>query len=260
MRVALDPGRRETRVANWPGEGGRSASCGCCPRLPVPGIDETESFVKILIADDHELFRAGIQRILRDVLGEVAIVEAGDLDSARKVVAEHDDLDLVLLDLNMPGMEGFRSVRRLSDEASSALLVVVSASESQEDIRSAIRCGAAGFIPKASSAAVLIAALRLILAGGVYVPPILIDDGIVAGEHGAAAPVTPREYDVLKFLVRGKSNKEIARELAVSMSAVKLHVSAVLRKLDVNNRTEAAVVAERLGIVHPSKRETPFST
>ena len=208
--------------------------------------------MKILIADDHELFRTGVGRILTDLVDDVVVVEAGDLEEARKAAAENPDLEVILLDLKMPGVEGLSGVRLLSEEAPDALLVVVSASESQDDVREAIRCGAAGFIPKTSSAPVMISALRLILAGGVYLPPSLLAEDPSPNAGEAATPaLSARQQEVLLLLAQGRSNKEIARELTMSISAVKLHVSAVLKKLAVNNRTEAATAAGRLGLLPP---------
>ncbi|HKW37635.1 MAG TPA: response regulator transcription factor [Burkholderiales bacterium] len=200
--------------------------------------------MKILIADDHTLFREGMRHVLVRLADEVQIVEAGDCAQALKAVEDHADIALVLLDLHMPGRDGFAALDTLSRRHPALPIVVLSGSESQAEMRRALDNGAMGFIPKSATAQVMLSALRLVLSGGVYVPPAL-----VRSDAGARAPaLTPRQIDVLSRVIEGKPNKIIAGELALTEATVKAHISAVFKALDVTNRTQAARAAERMGL------------
>jgi DNA-binding NarL/FixJ family response regulator len=207
--------------------------------------------VKILIADDHALFRDGLRYMLAGLADEVTILEAKDSTEALATVGATPDLDLVLLDLAMPGMDGLAGLRALRGRRPALPVVILSASEEPVDVRRAIESGAMGFIPKASSSAVMLGALRLVLSGGVYVPPAYLERSR-AGTTPITAPsadtlgLTPRQHDVLRLLGQGQSNKEIARVLGLAEGTVKLHISAILRALGVSNRTRAVVAAARL--------------
>jgi len=223
--------------------------------------------VKILIADDHELFRDGLRLVLDDLDPDLEIVEASTFDEALGRAAETPPPDLVLMDLVMPGMAWNEGLSALKQAVGAAPLVVLTAAEDRRLVLDAVRLGAAGFIPKTSSGKVMIGALRLVLSGGVYLPPALLEDREVAAlqqalplqamaevpGHGmsraaADVPLTPRQREVLALLGQGQSNKEIARALGLSEGTVKLHVTAILKALKVNNRTGAVVAAARLGL------------
>ena len=209
--------------------------------------------MKILIADDHALFREGLRYVLAGVGDDVEILEAKDGAGALVLVAARPDLDLVLLDLAMPGMDGLAGLRALRARTPSVPVVILSASEETIDIRLALDGGAMGFIPKSSTSEVMLSALRLVLSGGVYLPPAILQRSRTGKGPVASAELTleslgltPRQHDVLRLLGQGKSNKEIARALVLAEGTVKLHVSAILKALDVGNRTQAVVAAARL--------------
>jgi DNA-binding NarL/FixJ family response regulator len=208
--------------------------------------------MKILIADDHALFRNGLRYMLAGLADEVAILEAKDSAEALATVGATPDLDLVLLDLAMPGMDGLAGLRMLRGKRPALPVVILSASEEAADVRRAIESGAMGFIPKASSSAVMLGALRLVLSGGVYVPPAYLERSragttpITAPPSGDTLGLTARQHDVLRLLGQGQSNKEIARVLGLAEGTVKLHISAILRVLGVSNRTRAVVAAAKL--------------
>ena len=209
--------------------------------------------MKILVADDHALFRDGLRYVLARLADSVEILEAKDGGEALALAAAQPDLDLVLLDLAMPGMDGFAGLRALRARIPSVPVVIVAASEESSDIRVALDGGAMGFIPKSSTSDVMLSALRLVLSGGVYLPPALLNRlSTGKGLARKAAPtldalgLTPRQHDVLRLLGQGKSNKEIAQTLALTEGTVKLHVSAILKTLDVDNRTQAVIAAARL--------------
>lgn len=220
--------------------------------------------MKILIADDHELFRDGLRLVLSELGPDLQVIEASSYDQTLEIANREDGLDLVLLDLVMPGMpwnEGLGAVKRRLPKVP---VVILSASEERRLVLEAVRLGAAGFIPKTTSSKVMLSALRLVMSGGVYLPPALIDESSVVGGRGDAphsdlslesTPLTPRQREVLALLGQGKSNKEIARILNLSEGTVKLHVTAILKALNVSNRTGAVVAASRLGLTSLNRDE-----
>jgi DNA-binding NarL/FixJ family response regulator len=205
--------------------------------------------MKILLADDHALFRAGLAHVLARLDEEVSVIEAGTFAQAREAAASRTDLDLALVDLYMPDSRGMADVAALIHSSPTLPVVVLSASERREDMQRALDAGALGFIPKAATPAVMLGALRLVLAGGVYVPPEMLRTA--AGDAEKAHGLTPRQLEILARVIQGMPNKAIARECAVSEATVKAHVRAVFRALGVANRTQAAVAAEALKLKLP---------
>lgn len=217
--------------------------------------------MKILIADDHDLFREGLNLVLQQLEDGLEVIEAGDFSQAVELAKTTPDISLVLMDLAMPGMRWNDGLDTLSKVLPGTPIVVLSASEDQLLVKEAVNRGAAGYIPKTSSSRVMISALKLVLSGGVYLPPALINHD-KNGNHGgdvmhptatvttnaANNLLTPRQREVLTLLGEGKSNKEIARILDLSEGTVKLHVTAILRALKVNNRTRAVVAASQMGL------------
>ena len=226
---------------------------------------EHSTRIKILLADDHALYREGISHILDALEADVTIIEACDYAEAFQVARQHDDFDLALVDLVMPGMnpgeDRFEGLRTLRAELADVPIVVISASDDREHVLKAVNCGAVGYIPKTLDSKVVLGAIRLVFAGGMYLPPTVLDEHheetirvlkVADGRPDSDLPrlrLTPRQMDVLFSLVKGKSNKEIARELSLAEPTIKLHVTALLKGLQVNNRTQAAVKAAQLGIV-----------
>jgi len=209
----------------------------------------------VLIADDHPLFREAI----RDVVGrlfaakgwEFACLEATSFDEALGMAEDAADLDLILLDLYMPGTRDLSGLVALRAKMPATPIVVVSSLSDSDTVRRAMICGAAGFIPKSSPKELMIDALQLVLAGGIYLPQTIAGEirsqrsgGIPAG-GAQGGPLTPRQAAVLAQLAEGKSNKEIARDLAISDMTVKVHVTAILRSLGVSTRAQAIVAYRR---------------
>jgi DNA-binding NarL/FixJ family response regulator len=215
--------------------------------------------VNFLIVDDHALFRHGLSLTLSELFDQPLITEAGSADEAIELISGEKHFDLVLVDLVMPGMNGFEGIRLLREHLGSVPLVVVSSSEDVADMKNAFGSGARGYIPKSSAAELLKHALPLILAGEVYVPAMaLASDDILdtpsVGDREPELPVnqtvkamTPRQVEVLKLLAEGQANKEIARNLGMLDSTVKVHVKAILQKLRVKNRTQAAIAGIQQG-------------
>lgn len=210
--------------------------------------------LNILLVEDHELFREGLKLLLADLGEALRFSEAANCAQALALV-EKNEFDVVLLDFHLPGLHGFDALRLLRAKAESATIIVLSAEEDAELIRQIIDAGAAGFIPKASSHAVMMAALRLILAGGTYLPPHALNSTpleapaeIVVPSDSILSMLTERQMTTLRLAMQGKVNKVIAREMDVSEATVKAHLSAAFRVLGVRNRTEAVFVAARSGL------------
>lgn len=204
--------------------------------------------MRVLIADDHPMVRDALARTVQQLGAEVQVQQAADFDGLMQLLVD-DAADLALVDLQMPGMDGLAGVARLRTAAPMLPLVVASGQDDPATIRAVLACGAAGFVPKTSSAEVLLQALRIVLAGGVFVPQQALAD-LRGSEVPApsAAGLTPRQSDVLRRLMRGWPNKLIARELGLTEGTVKIHIAAILRVLQVHNRTEAVVRARALGL------------
>ena len=216
--------------------------------------------MKILTVDDHELFRTGLREVLRGLKPRPALVEAGTAEEALAAAAAHDDLDLVLLDLGLPDVDGFTLLKKLRARHPLVSVVVVSGQESPRQIKAALDGGAAGFVPKSSRKDVILGALELVRAGGTYVPPGVLDLAAIEAEERTAqakaearrartAGLTPRQREVLELMAKGLTNKEIAGVLGIAPLTVKVHVAAVLQALDVSNRTEAVMAMVELGLV-----------
>lgn len=210
--------------------------------------DEAETG-HVLIADDHPLFRDALRQVVMATLPQHAVSEASTFEGAMAAAAG-DQLDLILLDIGMPGMNGFAGLISLRNNVPATPVVVVSADESRETVSQAMTLGASGFIPKSLEREHMIAAVRMVLNGEVYVPAQGDAPSVLGGEEcrfreGYAA-LTQQQRKVLEMLVAGKSNKVIAYELDVTESTVKAHVSAILRKLRVHSRTQAVLNASRL--------------
>jgi len=205
--------------------------------------------LRILVIDDHALFRQGLKHLLRDLDERVEVLEAAGCNEAE--ARRGTPFDLILLDLHMPGIAGLDALAAMREAFEVARIVVLSGEEDPRQIRRAIDAGAAGFIPKASTPEVLLGALRLILADGVYLPPVALrgvgepEVAAQATEDRIAQLLSDRQIEVLRKAVEGKANKVIARELGISDSTVKTHLSAAFRALGVHNRTEAVYAAAR---------------
>lgn len=202
----------------------------------------------ILIADDHPLFREAICNVIRSGFPGCSIIETADLESTVQTATEHDNLDLILLDLNMPGMSGLNGLMSLRNEAPTIPVVIVSAEQDKHIVLQAITYGAVGFITKSTPREQMTAAIEQVLNGHVYLPADIIRstqtntrrtprEATISPELLQA--LTRKQLQVLERMAKGESNKQIAYNLNIAETTVKAHVSAILRKLNVHNRVQA---------------------
>ncbi len=208
--------------------------------------------MNILLIDDHVMFRQGMKLLLSDLDESLQFTEAGTFAEGMASLNENG-ADLILLDLNMPDGDGLIALRRIRAEFSAIPLAVVSGDDDPVRIREMVEEGAAGYIPKSSSSEVLVAALKLIIAGGVYLPPAALN--FISGSRYSDADaqsrvglLTSRQVEVLLKAIQGIPNKAIATELHIAEGTVKAHLSVAFRILGVHNRTEAVFAAARLGL------------
>lgn len=208
--------------------------------------------MRILLVDDHALVREGMKFLLRDVDENIELDEVGTCEEALAHAAERA-YDLVLLDLKLPGIQGMDALTLFRERHPDQPIVILSGEGTPDLVRETIEAGCMGFIPKTSTHRVFAQALKLILAGGVYLPPEVLETGrIDIGIEAHAGPeaiagLSSRQLQVLRCVIAGKPNKVIARELDISEHTVKAHLSTVYRVLDVHNRTEAVYAAAKLG-------------
>lgn len=212
---------------------------------------------KIIIADDHPLFRAALKQAVMQAVPGVTILEADTLAAVQETAEAHGDADLVLLDIHMPGAQGFSGLVFMRGQHPGIPVVVVSGSEEPNVMKRAIDYGASGFIPKSAPLDVISEAITAVLQGEEWLPQEISEtlDDLVTEEDQkfaeALASLTPQQFRVLTMLTEGLLNKQIAYELSVSEATIKAHVTAILRKLGVHSRTQAVIAAQRLGVEPP---------
>lgn len=223
---------------------------------------------KFLIADDHPLFREAIGSVIQSTFEGSEIIECESLDEAAEQAAAVDDLDLILLDLNMPGMDGLNGLMRMRNESPLVPAVIVSAEEEKSVVLQAITYGAIGFITKSSPRTQMAQALQQILGGNVYLPTDVIHGTASSAKATTSWPatrdesispemlesLTRRQLKVLERMAMGESNKQIAYNLSIAETTVKAHVSAILRKLNVHNRIQAVLNAGNIDFSEYLKR------
>jgi DNA-binding NarL/FixJ family response regulator len=212
--------------------------------------------MRYLVVDDHTLIREAMHSVLLTVDAEATVLLAGSGAQAKACLASEPAIDLVLLDLRLPDADGLALLAEFRETWPAMAVVMLSGERDAATVRRALDAGAAGFIPKTESREVLVSALSLVLAGGVYVPREALGATPTAptsGPTGEALPspeslgVTGRQLDVLALLMKGRSNKQICRELNLAEPTVKNHVTAILRALKVSSRTEAVLAVTKLG-------------
>ena len=213
----------------------------------------------VLIADDHPLFRDALKLAVAQAVPGAQIVEADSVHTLFAALDAHPDPELLLLDLNMPGAQGFNALVQARANFPTVPIVVISAREDRRIMQRAIGHGAAAFVPKSASIDLIVAALRAVLGGDTWLPASATNssgdttplDQLEVDATARLATLTPQQFRVLSMLSAGLLNKQIAAELDVSEATVKAHVSAVMQKLGVSNRTQAVLLAQRLALDQP---------
>ncbi len=212
---------------------------------------QDQTTTRIVIADDHPLFRGALRQAVRSLLPGAEVAEAGGLDELTATLGKDQRVDLILLDLTMPGVQGFSGLVFLRAQHPDIPVVIVSANEDPVVIRRALEFGASGFIPKSAEGEQIRVAIQAVLAGDSWTPPDVdlgaSEDGEIADLMRRLATLTPQQVRVLMMLSEGLLNKQIAYELGVSEATVKAHVSAILQKLGVDSRTQAVIASSRIG-------------
>jgi DNA-binding NarL/FixJ family response regulator len=217
--------------------------------------------MKFLLVDDHALIREALRGVLRELDDGATILEASRWGEAARLLAEHPDLALVLLDLGLPDRDGFAALKETRAQHPKIPIVILSATHDRPHVEKALALGAVGFIPKSGEREVMLGALRLVFSGGVYIPPEILARPETPPGLGSSgrrpegpAPLVPadlgltaRQVDVLALMMHGKSNKAICRILNLAEPTVKNHVTAILKALKATNRTEAVIMVGALG-------------
>jgi two-component system nitrate/nitrite response regulator NarL len=212
--------------------------------------------MKLLIVDDHPFLRDGLAALLMQIGPDTTVLQARDANEGIALVDHHLDLDVVILDLAMPGMEGLQALSEFGRKRPDLPVIVLSSSEDPRDVRRALASGALGYVPKSASQHVLLSAIRLVLNGDLYVPPLILDEKFnttlrrTTNSEGASNRLlTARQIEILTLLSEGKPNKTIAVTLALSEKTVKAHITAIFKALNVVNRTQAAAAGREQGII-----------
>ena len=212
--------------------------------------------MKLLIVDDHPVLREGLAALLRQMGPETVILQASDAAEGLRLIEAAADLDLVVLDLVMPGMGGLPAIVEFGRARPDLPVIVLSSSEDPQDARKALAQGALGYVPKSASQHTLMSAIRIVLNGDVYVPPLVLHEAAGARQaqlrrrSGDGGPIlTARQIEVLRRISEGQPNKIIASDLDLSEKTVKAHITAIFKALDVVNRTQAATAGREAGLI-----------
>jgi DNA-binding NarL/FixJ family response regulator len=236
----------------------RGRCIGAKTEVSLANEAKAATHMKILVVDDHSLIREALRGVLTELKREAELLDASTCKQALRLIEEAGgDFGLILLDLNLPDGDGFSVLADLRERYPAVSIVVLSGMQDRETVLKALDLGALGFIPKSASRDVMLSALQLVFAGGIYIPPeVLSREPTAAGSPSKAKRngmtpsdlgLTGRQIDVLALMMQGKSNKAICRLLDLAEPTVKNHVTAILKALKVTNRTEAVIAANELG-------------
>jgi two-component system nitrate/nitrite response regulator NarL len=215
--------------------------------------------VRVLIVDDHPVVRDGLATLLRQLGPDTVVLEAGDATEALALVTRNADLDIVVLDIVLPGLDGLEAIAEFGRARPELPVIVLSSSEDAHTARRALAHGAFGFVPKSASRHTLLAAVRLVMSGEIYVPTLILGEALSPAPptrveaRQVPAGLTDRQIEVLRLIAEGWTNLAIAVELGLSEKTVKAHVTAIFKAMNVVNRTQAATLAKGMGLVSPPR-------
>jgi len=220
--------------------------------------------MKVLIVDDHALIREALHAVLKQLKREAVIFEASNSRRAMHIVEEHPDISLILLDINLPDRDGFSVLRELRDRYATIAIIILSSSDDQDTVKRAFKLGALGFIPKTTEREVMLNAIKLVFSGGTYVPSEILEETtsprlankLVKRDSLKGLGLTDRQIEVLALVMKGNSNKVIAKTLNMAVPTVKNHITVVLKALSVTSRTEAVIKVGKMGWELPPKSES----
>ncbi len=242
----------------------KQASPKMCERVESRCKGESRGLLmKVLIVDDHALIREALHTVLKQLKRETVILDASNSRQAMRLAEEHPDLNLILLDINLPDRDGFSVLGELRDRYATIAVIVLSALDDQDTVKQAFKLGALGFIPKTTDREVMLNAIQLVLSGGIYIPSEILDreetksprpaNELSAREYLDGLGLTARQIEVLALLMQGKSNKVIANTLNMGVPTVKNQITVVLKALKVTSRTEAVIKVGKMGWELPPK-------
>lgn len=211
--------------------------------------------MKVLIVDDHALIREALHAVLKQLKREALIFEASNSCQAMHIVEQHPDISLIFLDINLPDRDGFSILRELRDRDATIAIIILSSSDDQDTVKRAFKLGALGFIPKTTEREVMLNAIKLVFSGGIYIPSEILEETtsprltnkLARRDSPKGLGLTDRQIEVLALLMKGKSNKIIARTLNMAVPTVKNHITVVLKALNVTSRTEAVIKVGKMG-------------
>jgi DNA-binding NarL/FixJ family response regulator len=217
--------------------------------------------MKFLIVDDHALIREALHAVLKQLKREAVIFEASNGCQAVHIVEQNPDISLILLDINLPDRDGFSVLRELRDRYATIAVIIISSSNDQDAVKRAFKLGALGFITKTTAREVMLNAIELVFSGGIYIPSEILEEStapqltnkLATRESPKDIGLTDRQIEVLGLLMKGKSNKIIARTLNMAVPTVKNHITVVLKALNVTSRTEAVIKVGKMGWELPTK-------
>jgi DNA-binding NarL/FixJ family response regulator len=224
--------------------------------MDLRAMNDGELFMKVLIVDDHALIREALHAVLKQLKREAVIFEASNSGQAMHIVEEHPDISLILLDINLPDRDGLSVLRELRDRYPTIAIIVLSSSNDQDTVKHAFKLGALGFIPKTTEREVMLNAIKLVFSGGIYIPSEILEETtpprltnqLTTRDSLKRLRLTDRQIEVLALLMKGKSNKVIAKTLNMAVPTVKNHITVVLKALSVTSRTEAIIKVGKMGL------------
>lgn len=210
--------------------------------------------MKVLITDEQSLFRDGLSLRLEQIDDSISILQSSNISDMQEVLSSTPDIDFLIIDIDMANQTAQETIEKIKKDKPNIKIIAISSSEEIRNIKKILSLGVKGYIPKKLDSNILSGALKLILDGGTYIPPVFLDNNLKNNNFLATSTplqknLTNRQSQVLDLIAQGKSNKQIAYDMGVSEATVKLHINALLRSLKVNNRTQAVITAQKMGLI-----------